>query len=227
MNEPDNKLISIIIPCKNGEKYLEQTLNGIKKQNMNVEVIVIDDGSTDNTFNIAKSHGCKVIHNDQSKGPVKAKNQGLKIAKGEYIMFHDSDDIMNDGALFLLYNEISENYGIYAVEAKIKDFISPDMPENEKQKTKVKPEPYYGLFTGAILIRKSAFDKIGLFNESVKAGEIIDWQHRMDKHGLKIKKLDIISTNRRLHSNNFGKTSQKTEFKDYAALLRAKLKNKK
>ena len=101
------------------------------------------------------------------------------------------------------------------------------MPENEKQKTKVKPEPYYGLFTGAILIRKSAFDKIGLFNESVKAGEIIDWQHRMDKHGLKIKKLDIISTNRRLHSNNFGKTSQKTEFKDYAALLRAKLKNKK
>ena len=132
---------------------------------------------------------CKVIHNDQSKGPVKAKNQGLKIAKGEYIMFHDSDDIMNDGALFLLYNEISENYGIYAVEAKIKDFISPDMPENEKQKTKVKPEPYYGLFTGAILIRKSAFDKIGLFNESVKAGEIIDWRKdRMDKHGLKNQK---------------------------------------
>lgn len=215
------------MPVKDGEKYLKEALQGIQKQNMDTEIILVNDGSSDNTEQIAKDFGCIVIHKEKSEGPVKAKNDALKIAKGEYIMFHDSDDIMNDGALFLLYNEISENYGIYAVEAKIKDFISPDMPENEKQKTKVKPEPYYGLFTGAILIRKSAFDKIGLFNESVKAGEIIDWQHRMDKHGLKIKKLDIISTNRRLHSNNFGKTSQKTEFKDYAALLRAKLKNKK
>ena len=94
----------------------------------------------------------------------------------------------------------------------------------EKTRTLIKKEPYYGLFTGAVLIRKSVFEKIGLFNDSVTAGEIIDWQSKMCANHLKIKKLDFVATNRRIHSSNFGKTQQKTEFKDYAALLRAKLR---
>lgn len=212
------------MPVKNGEKYIAEALKGIKAQNMNIEIIVIDDGSTDNTYNIAKSYGCTMIHNEESLGPVKAKNQALKIANGEYILFHDGDDVMNPNALFLLYKEISEDNSISAVEAMVKDFKSPDCLD---EKSVIKPEPYYGLFTGAILIKKTVFDIIGDFDESVTAGEIIDWQGKMDKNGLKIKKIDIVTTNRRIHSNNFGKTQQKTEFKDYAALLRARLKNRK
>ncbi len=221
-----NSLISIIIPCKNGEKYIEETILAIKKQNMNVEIIVVNDGSTDNTTNIAISLGCKVLHNETSKGPVVAKNSGLKVASGDFIMFHDADDVMNTNILPELYKELDSNPDVYAVMAKVKDFFSPELSEEEKQGTKIKCEPYYGLFTGAVLVRKSVFDKIGLFNETVTAGEIIDWQSKMDKNNLKIKKLDIVSTNRRIHSLNFGKTQQKKEFKDYATLLRAKLGRK-
>ncbi len=221
-----NKLISIIMPVKDGEKYLKEALQGIQKQNMNTEIIVINDGSSDNTEQIAKEFNCIVISKEKSEGPVKAKNDGLKIAKGDYIMFHDGDDIMNDNVLLKMYEELETNTSIYAVMAKVKDFISPDIPKEEKQKTLVKTEAYYGLFTGAILIKKEVFDKIGLFNESVTAGEIIDWQGKMDNFGLKIKKLELISTQRRLHVSNFGKTQQKTEFKDYAALLRARIKAK-
>ena len=123
-----------------------------------------------------------------------------------------------------MYEELETNSSIFAVMAKVKDFISPDIPEEEKQKTIVKQNAYYGLFTGAILIRKEVFNKIGLFNESIQAGEIIEWKNKMDNFGLKIKKLELVSTQRRLHSSNFGKTKQKVEFKDYAALLRAKMK---
>lgn len=221
-----NKLISIIVPCKNGEKYIAETILAIKKQNMNIEILVVDDGSTDNTANIAKSLSCRVLIHETSKGPVVAKNTALKNAKGDYIMFHDADDVMNDNVLSILYKELDSNHDISAVMAKLKDFFSPELSEEEKQKTIIKKEPYYGLFSGAVLIRKSVFDKIGLFKETVTAGEIIDWQTRMDKHNLKIKKLDIISTNRRIHSSNFGKTQQKTEFKDYAKSLRERLKNK-
>ena len=213
-----NKLISIIIPCKNGSNYLSEALEGIKAQEMNTEVIVVDDGSSDNTSQIAREYGCRVIRNEQSKGPVKAKNDALKIAQGEFILFHDHDDIMTNGALQRLYDEFEED--ISAVQAKVKDFLSPDCSDKN---TAVKPEAYYGLFTGAILIKKEVFDIIGDFDESVTAGEIIDWQGKMQKNNLKIKKIDFVSTNRRLHSTNFGKTQQKTEFKDYAALLRARM----
>ena len=211
-----NKLISIIIPVKNGEKYIAETLDGIKKQDLNTEIIVFDDGSTDNTAEIAKKYDCKVITHKTSKGPVVAKNSALKIAQGEYIMFHDADDVMNEN--------LDNSGDISAVMAKVRDFYSPDLSEEEKTRTLIKKEPYYGLFTGAVLIRKSVFEKIGLFNESVTAGEIIDWQSKMCANHLKIKKLDFVATNRRIHSSNFGKTQQKTEYKDYARALRERLK---
>lgn len=219
-----SKLISVIVPVKDGEKYLKDALQGILKQNMNTEIIVVNDGSSDNTEQIAKDFGCIVISKEKSEGQVKAKNDALKIAKGDYIMFHDGDDIMNDNVLSKMYEELEEDNSIFAVMAKVKDFISPNIPEEEKQKTIVKQNAYYGLFTGAILIRKEVFDIIGFFNESVTAGEIIDWQGKMDNFGFKIKKLELVSTQRRLHVSNFGKTQQKTEFKDYAALLRARIK---
>ena len=210
-------LITIIIPVKNGTNYIKQALDGIIKQNVNLEIIVVDDGSTDNTGEIAKEYGCIVLRNEISQGPVKAKNKALEFAKGDYIMFHDHDDIMVPDILHELYREMEES-------PEVRDFYSPDLSEEEKTRTLIKKEPYYGLFTGAVLIRKSVFEKIGLFNDSVTAGEIIDWQSKMCANHLKIKKLDFVATNRRIHSSNFGKTQQKTEFKDYAALLRAKLR---
>ena len=216
-------LISIIIPVKNGSNYMEEAITEIKQQNMNTEIIVVDDGSTDNTSEIAKNYGCIVIKNTTSQGPVAAKNQALKIANGDYIMFHDHDDIMNNGVLKKMLAELNAVPDISAVMCKVKDFISDDLPSEEKQKIKIKSEPYYGLFTGAILIRKNVFDIIGDFDEQVTAGEILDWQTKMEKHNLKIKKLDLISTQRRLHTTNFGRTQQQTEFKDYAKSLRERL----
>lgn len=221
-----NDLISIIIPVKNGSNYIKEAIENIKKQNMNVEIIVVDDASSDNTSKIAEALGCKVIKHEVSKGQVAGKNTGIKAANGKYIMFHDHDDIMTEGALNKLYLELSSDNTLSAAEAKVKDWFSPDLTEEEKAKTPIKEEAYWGLFTGAILMKKEVFDKIGELNENVHTGEIIEWQSKMDLNGFKIKKLDFISTLRRVHSTNFGKTHQQTEFKNYAAILRAKIKNK-
>ena len=216
-----NDLISVIIPCKNGENYLKEALEGIRRQNMSIEIIVVDDGSTDRTADIAQSYGCKVIRQSVSEGQVVAKNKGLESSQGQYVMFHDHDDVMRENALATLYNALISDNEHFGVMGKVKDFISPDAQDKN---TPIQSEPYWGLFTGAVLLKKEVFTKVGLFSESLHTGEIIELTKKMDDAGLKIKKIDFITTDRRVHDTNFGKTNKNTEFKDYASVLRARLR---
>lgn len=101
--------LSIIIPTKNEEKYLPKLLESIKKQTFkDYEIIVSDNGSKDKTKEIAKKYGCKVV-----KGglPGKARNEGAKIAKGDVLLFLDSD-----------------------TELSTKDFLENNLGEFEKRK---------------------------------------------------------------------------------------------
>jgi len=224
MCEKMNKLISIIMPVKNGEKYLQEALDGILGQSMNMEIILVNDGSTDRTEEIAINAGCHVLRHETCKGCVAAKNTGLKTAKGDYIMFYDGDDVMREGALLRMYTALEEDPEASAVMAMLQDFVSPDLPQEEASRCAARPQPYYGLFTGAILMRKEIFDIIGPFSEDLRAGDVISWKLQLDRHQLTLKRLPFISTDRRLHSSNFGRTDRKTEFTDYASILRSRLR---
>ena len=217
-----NSLISVIIPVKNGANYLREAIDSLVRQGVDLEIIVVDDGSTDDTVTIASSYGCKVISHPVCKGQVAAKNTGLGAAKGEYVMFMDHDDVMREGVLKAMLAAFEADPSASAVQAMVKDFLSPEI--KELPGTVVRPDSYYGLFTGAILIRKSVFDEIGLFSESRKTGEIIEWSTKMEAAGLRISKIDLVATDRRIHSTNFGRTDKDREFKDYASILRERLK---
>ena len=216
-----NKKISVIMPVKNGSNYMEQAILSIKNQNVDTEIIVIDDGSSDNTYEIAKNLGCTVLQHEKSRGQVVAKNTGLKYAKGDFIMFCDHDDILNDNAIITMLKEFEKDPNIDVVNAKIQDFISPDA---KNQNQTIKPAPYYGCLAGSMLIKRKVFDKIGLFDESVQAGEIIALMNKFKDFNITIQKVDFVSSNRRIHDTNYGKTNQKNEFKDYASLLRARMR---
>lgn len=92
----DNPLVSIIIPVYNKGDYLEETLRSALQQTWpNKEIIVIDDGSTDNSLEIAFSTpGLKIIYQDR-KGASAARNRGIREAKGQYIQFLDADDLLH------------------------------------------------------------------------------------------------------------------------------------
>ncbi len=219
-----NKLISIIIPAYSGAKYIAETIQGIQVQNMCVEIIVIDDVSPDNSGQIAKDLGCRVIRHVKNTGQVLGKNTGIRAAKGEYIVFNDQDDVMRENTLTTLYDALEENPEISAVMAKSLDFISPDA----KNQNMGRKEAVWGMYSGATMFRKSMFDIIGLFDESIRlnTGETIIIQNKMKEHNLIMKKIDFIAVNRRIHDNNFGVTNQKKEYVDYATVLRMKLGKK-
>ena len=109
-----DKKISIIIPVYNIEKYIERCLNTVTSQTYhNLEIIVVDDGSTDNTSFLIdqyakKDHRIKVIH-QVNQGVSVARNKGLDIATGEYIGFVDGDDIIEEDMFEMLIKTLIEH----------------------------------------------------------------------------------------------------------------------
>lgn len=104
-------LISIIVPVYNVEKYLEHCLNSIINQTYkNLEIILVNDGSTDNSLEICESFKQKdsriKIITKGNGGLSSARNEGLKIAKGNYISFVDSDDWIDADFIKALYNNL-------------------------------------------------------------------------------------------------------------------------
>lgn len=110
--------ISIIVPAYNAEKHLSQCIESILAQTYsNLEIILIDDGSKDSTGEICdqyqkKDGRIKVIHQPNA-GVSKARNAGLDIATGKYVMFIDADDFFEKNACEVLYNEISQEQADY------------------------------------------------------------------------------------------------------------------
>lgn len=104
--------ISIILPCYNVAQYIERSLNSILKQDFsNYEIIIINDGSTDDLLEICKKYQDNPqisIHTFQNQGLSQARNEGLLLAKGEYVYFFDPDDYINPGMLSAVYNKAKE-----------------------------------------------------------------------------------------------------------------------
>jgi glycosyltransferase involved in cell wall biosynthesis len=91
MSEP---LISVVIPAHNAEKYLEETLASVHTQTFSdYEIIVVDDGSTDRTAEIASDHDRVVLLAQTNRGEAGARNTGIRAARGKYVAFLDADDI--------------------------------------------------------------------------------------------------------------------------------------
>ena len=111
----DNPIVSVIVPVYNTEKYLEECLESILNQTLSdIEIICIDDKSTDNSLQILKEYSKKderiiIMENDSNRGLSFNRNKGMAHAKGKYVSFIDADDKIDVDAYEKLYNFIEEN----------------------------------------------------------------------------------------------------------------------
>lgn len=95
------KKISVIIPVYNTEKYIDKCINSVLQQDLETEIIVVNDGSTDNSKKIIEKYKDKIIYLEKENGGLSdARNYGLKYATGEYVAFLDSDDFIEKGFIF-------------------------------------------------------------------------------------------------------------------------------
>ncbi|AJD04379.1 glycosyltransferase family 2 protein [Campylobacter lari] len=131
-------LVSIVVPIYNVEKYLRQCLDSISIQSYsNLEIILVNDGSTDSSLDIANEYACKdsrvKIINQKNKGAGYSRNVGLKCSSGTYIMFFDSDDYMEEYAINLMIKKATEMEAEIVI-AKSNDYYN-DTKETKKLKS--------------------------------------------------------------------------------------------
>lgn len=120
--------VSIIVPIFNCEKYLNKCINSLLSQTeKNIEVILINDGSTDNSYNVARKYELidsriKLI-NQENNGVSFTRNKGIEISSGEYIMFIDSDDWIEENTLEIMLNSLKKFKSNYVRIACTKDIV--------------------------------------------------------------------------------------------------------
>lgn len=191
----DKTLVSVIIATYNRASLLERAIKSVLNQTFkNFELIIVDDGSTDNTCELVNQFiqidsRVKYIWQENSGGPAKPRNMGIRKAKGEYITILDSDDEILPEKLEKQVNKFqSEPENVGVVYCGIK-YVS----KNGKCRTKkVIPSLKGNLFVkllqdsflgySTLLIKKECFQKSGLFDNTLPSGEDWDMWIRISKN---------------------------------------------
>jgi glycosyltransferase involved in cell wall biosynthesis len=180
----DSVKISVLITCYNRANYIEDAIESVLNSSFNdYELIIVDDNSTDGTQAIIskyenKDSRIRLYYNESNLGQFKNRNYAVSLAKGDYIKFLDSDDILYSHGLDLFYNYAIHNNNVAAIICS--DILHDTVP----YPIFLNPEQSYIKFylessfptvgPSAILFKRSAFDKVGGFPDQSYVGSDIE-----------------------------------------------------
>ena len=218
-------LASIIIPAYNAERFLDATIqSALIQEYQPIEIIVVDDGSSDQTGSIAKKYDDVCYIYQENQGQAAAMNTGIKVSRGEFISFLDSDDLLLPEKLSKHIDFLSRHQEIDMIMSLAKNFKDPSFDSDRTLNIKI-DESEKQLFSTAT-IRKSVFEKVGVFDISHKNAKEIDWLFRAKENGIIIEKNKSIVLLRRLHDANMS-YNIKAKSSDFMNVVRSSIARKK
>jgi glycosyltransferase involved in cell wall biosynthesis len=212
-----NPIISVIIPTYNRTAFLPAALESIWAQEYQpLEIIVVNDGSSDATPQLLSELGERVvsIHQD-NRGPAAARNRGLQVARADVIAFLDSDDLWPSGKLDLQLPYLFEPFN-YDYVLGYTQFVRlpggrPLHPIHEK--------PVATGNIGSGLYKKLVFDRVGGFDTTLHQGEDLDWYQRARSSSLRYITLPEVTLIYQMHADNL--TNNRMEARmDYLRMIR-------
>ncbi|MHC4629843.1 MAG: glycosyltransferase [Planctomycetota bacterium] len=214
-----NPLVSIIMPAYNAAEYIAEAIESVLIQNYrNFELIIVDDGSTDNTKDIIagfKDEKIKYFYKENA-GAASARNLAMKESKGDFLITLDADDMITPDFITKHLQQFEKHPKTdlvycddYLIDEDGKPTQVSERPEYPDRKSLIKDLFRYGcsIVPFRTCIRKSVFDKIGIFDEDLLVGEDYDMMRRFVKSGLKIHHLKDALYLRRITPNNLLRNS--------------------
>jgi glycosyltransferase involved in cell wall biosynthesis len=217
MSEP---FVSVVIPVWNGKRFLAEAVESVLNQTYPPhEVIVVDDGSTDGSAEVAKSFGALVRCYFQIRsGAATARNHGVELSQGNFIAFLDADDFWVKDKLARQMKIFLDHPESDMVLGQVRQFYSCASGVVLKEESAIAP----GFLPGAMLIKRSSFFRAGKFSTQWRVGEFIDWYLRAEETGLKSFLLPHVVLMRRIHDANMG-IRERASRSDYVKIVKASL----
>jgi len=219
----DTPLVSVIIPVYNYARYLGEAIESVLTQTyQHVEVIVVDDGSTDQSGEVARSFAVR-YHRQDHAGIGPARNAGVELAHGEFLAFLDADDRWSQQKLERQLGAFDSDPALEMVFGQALQLHNgPEWESGIKDEKPAAASMVPGLVPGTMLIKRDAFFRVGKFKDGLKVGEFIDWYARAVELQVRSLVLPDLLLWRRIHDSNQG-VRERQSVSDYARVLKAKL----
>ena len=203
-----DELVSVVIPAHNSGQYIVPALDSILAQKHRpLEILVVDDGSTDSTAQVVHGYAPEVrLIEQEQRGHPAARNSGVNAATGEFLGFLDHDDLWSSDKLERQIASFRRNPALDLVFGHIRNFFTPEMTHEDRTRIAVPLRPLPGLLQGAMLARRRSFDRVGLFSEARGTGDFLDWYGRAMLARMNVEMLPETLVYRRIHANNYQRT---------------------
>lgn len=215
-------LVSVVICAYNAQDFIEETLQSVLAHTYpRVQLIVVDDGSKDETAAIVRSHGARVhLISHENRGLASARNSGIAQCAGEYLVFFDADDLMPPERIALQVDYMQRHPDIALSFVDYRNFNSegqaerthfqtcPRLQQLLAGRTDVtidKPceallEEYFGI-SGTMMVRRSILSQVSGFDPELRGSEDLNFAYRVARH-TRVAAIDCVGMLRRLHGSN-------------------------
>ena len=197
-----NPLISVVVPVRDMEQYLGDALRSVFAQSYRpLEVIVVNDGSTDGSAEVARAFPEVILLEQENCGVAAARNRGIDGSHGELIAFLDADDIWEPEKLSLQEQWLRQHPEIGYVTAHFRNVLEEGVPRPAWIRQEQLEEAQKGGVPN-LLVRRSVFDAAGRFDPAHRSGSDLDWVVRAKDAKVLSAVLPQVLLRRRIHRTN-------------------------
>jgi glycosyltransferase involved in cell wall biosynthesis len=190
-------------------------------------VIVVDDGSEDETRSVAETYGDRIRFTSQERsGAGAARNTAVGLANGDYLAFLDADDRFLPEKLEHQLAALHADPDLDMVFGHVREFVSPEL--SAEVRAAIRPPAAQSPWTAPnlMLIRRTSFDRVGSFSADLRVAETVDWYARAIDGALKGLTLPQVVLERRLHPQNSGMRERDAR-SDYLQVIRASMERRR
>ena len=226
-------LITCIVPVYNGERYLTEALDSIVAQTYGpVEIIIVDDGSTDATLSVAAAYAASKpnvrVITQANAGPAAARNRGIAEARGRFIGFLDADDLWHGEKLSRQLARFQARPDLdYCVHYMQNFWVEELKEEEERMRDHPRSKPVPGYVTQTLLARAAAFERVGPFDPTLNHCDSMDWFLRARALGLGEELIPDVLAYRRMHENNLSRQHAQRSLEGFFTMLKESLDQKR